>query len=156
MIRPLRLIGLGHDPFLDKLVKNVVKDNTIKGKITELKCQEDFIQRGYLISQPIVADSKYDFIADINNTLYRIQCKSANLSLEQDYISFKAKTTNIRTMKDSYYTKDDIDYFYTYYDNISYLIPVEQASHGENKLRFSAKVNNGNIKWAKDYELDTM
>lgn len=131
-----------------------MKENTIKGKITELKCQEDFIKRGYLVSQPIVADSKYDFIVDINNVLYKIQCKSANLSEDNTYLSFKAKTTNIRTMKDSYYTKDDIDYFYTCYDEKSYLIPVENASHGENKLRFSAKINNGNIKWAKDYELD--
>lgn len=132
-----------------------MKENTIKGALTELQCQQDFIKRGFLVSQPIVADSKYDFIVDINNKLLRIQCKSASLSEDKTFIKLKTKTTNIRTMKDSYYSSDDIDFFYTTYNNIAYLIPVEKSGHGETRLRFtSANQNNPNIRWAKDYELD--
>lgn len=55
-------------------------DNNIKGKITELRCQQDFIEKGILVSQPIVADSKYDFIVDIKGKLFKVQCKSSCLS----------------------------------------------------------------------------
>lgn len=132
-----------------------MKENIIKGILTELKCQQDFISRGYLISQPIVADSKYDYIVDIKGHLYRIQCKSAKMSEDKTFINLKTKTTNVRTMKDSFYSSDDIDYFYTTYNNIAYLIPVQIAGHGDTRLRFSSlNKNNPNIRWAKDYELD--
>lgn len=131
--------------------------NTIKGALTELQCQTDFLTAGILVSQPIVADSKYDFIVDINGKLFKVQCKSSTLSNDQTYISMKTKTTNIRTMKDSFYTKEDIDFFYTCYENKSYLVPVEISGHGETRLRFSSsQPNNPNIRWAKDYEFNQM
>ena len=69
----------------------------------------------------------------------------------------KTKTTNIRTMKDSFYTKEDIDFFYTCYEDKSYLVPVEIAGHGETRLRFSSsQPNNPNIRWAIDYEFSQM
>lgn len=134
-----------------------MRENSIKGLLTELKCQETFTSIGYMVSQPICPDSKYDFVVDIENCLYKIQCKSASLSKDKSYIVLRTKSTNIRTMKDSYYTKKDIDYFYTYYNNTSYLIPVEEAGHGETRLRFSSsQPNNPNIKWASNYEFGTM
>lgn len=134
-----------------------MQDNTIKGILTELRCQQDFIKRGFLISQPITQDSKYDYIVDIDKKLYRIQCKSSSISVNNDYIYMKTRTTNIRTNKDTYYTKDDIDYFYTCYNEKSYLIPVELAGRGETRLRFaSSQPNNPNIRWASKYELDVV
>ena len=131
--------------------------NTIKGALTELQCQIDFLSAGILVSQPIVADSKYDFIVDINGKLFKVQCKSSTLSNDQTYIVMKTKTTNIRTMKDSFYTKKDIDFFYTCYEDKSYLVPVEIAGHGETRLRFSSsQPNNPNIRWAIDYEFSQM
>lgn len=56
-----------------------MKDNTIKGILTELQCQQDFIREGVLVSQPITQDSKYDYIVDILGKLYKIQCKSSSL-----------------------------------------------------------------------------
>lgn len=134
-----------------------MQENTIKGTLTELQCQKDFIQNGILISQPIVQDSKYDFIIDLEGKLLRIQCKTSSLSEDGNFITFKAKSTNIRTMKDTYYTKKDIDFFYTYHQGVSYLIPVEKAGKGETRLRFvSNQPKNPNIRWAKDYELNLM
>lgn len=134
-----------------------MKENTIKGLLTEIQCKKDFIERNILISQPITADSKYDFIIDISHKLFRVQCKSSSLSKDKNYISLRTKTTNIRTMKDSYYSKDDVDYFYTCFNNKSYLIPVEDTGHGETRLRFSANLkNNPNILWASYYELDNI
>lgn len=129
--------------------------NSIKGTLTELQCEKDFIEKGIVVSQPIMPDSKYDFIVDINHKLYRIQCKSSTLSEDKTFISLKTKSTNIRTMKNSYYTRDDIDYFYTCYDGKSYLIPVEIAGRGETRLKFfSEQYKNPNIRWARDYEFE--
>lgn len=134
-----------------------MQENTIRGTLTELQCQKDFIQNGILISQPIVQDSKYDFIIDLKGKLYRIQCKSSSLSADEKFILLKTKSTNIRTMKDTYYTKSDIDFFYTYHQGVSYLIPVEDAGNGETRLRFvSNQPNNPNIRWAKNYEFNLM
>jgi hypothetical protein len=134
-----------------------MQDNTIKGVLTELQCQKDFIEQGVLVSQPITQDSKYDYIVDINGKLYKIQCKSSSLSTDKSYISMRTKTTNVRTMKDTFYSKDDIDYFYTSYEGKSYLIPVEISGHGETRLRFfSNSPNNPNIRWASDYEFNLM
>lgn len=130
-----------------------MRDSSIKGTLTELQCQKDFIERGFIISQPITPDSKYDFIADVKHKLIRIQCKSATLSKDGSCIKFKTKTTNIRAKTSNYYSIEDIDYFYTYYEGKSYLVPVKNAAKGEISLRFSALVNNPTIKWAKNYEL---
>ena len=134
-----------------------MKDNIIKGILTELQCQQDFIREGVLVSQPITQDSKYDYIADVLGKLYKIQCKSSSISEDGSFIHMKTKSTNIRTMKDTFYSKDDIDYFYTCYEGKSYLVPVEIAGHGETRLRFSSsQPNNPNIRWAKDYEFNQM
>lgn len=131
-----------------------MQDNSIKGLLTELQCQKDFIERGFVISQPITADSKYDFIVDIDHKLIRIQCKSATLSKDGSYIKFRTKITNIRAKTSSYYSEEDIDYFYTCYGTKSYLVPIKNSARGEVSLRFSAQINNPTIKWAKNYELD--
>ena len=134
-----------------------MQENSIKGLLTEIQCEKDFISRGFLVSKPVTQDSKYDFIVDIKNNLYKIQCKSASLLEDGSAIHISTKTTNIRTMKNSYYTDKDIDYFYTTYNNIGYLIPVTKAAKGETTLRFSSKNgSNPNIKWAKEYEIDVI
>ena len=102
-------------------------------------------------------DSRYDFIIDLEGKLYKIQCKSSSLSADEKFISLKTQSTNIRTMKSTYYTKDEIDFFYTCHQGVSYLIPVENAGKGETRLRFSSnQPNNPNIRWAKNYEIDLM
>ena len=99
-------------------------------------------------------DSKYDFIIDLEGKLYRIQCKSSSLSADEKFISLKTKSTNIRTMKDTYYTKNDIDFFYTCYQGVSYLIPVEECST-QKTLRFSPPKNgNNNYNKAENYEIE--
>ena len=47
------------------------------GKITELQVAEAFLQRGFQVCQPLVSDSRYDFIVDINGRLLKIQVKTS-------------------------------------------------------------------------------
>ena len=126
-----------------------------KGLLTELQCELFFTSRKILLSKPITQDSRYDYIADYNNHFYKIQCKSA--TFKEDKIVFKTHMNNIRQNTTTYYTTEDIDFFYTYYDGISYLIPISKAGKGETTLRFTSKTpNNPSIRWAKDYVADNI
>ena len=42
-----------------------------KGLLIEIQCQKKFTECGILLSQPIINDSRYDFLADINNKIYK-------------------------------------------------------------------------------------
>lgn len=133
-----------------------MNENTQKGLMTELFCQLDFTKLGIMLSAPIVADCRYDYIADINNNLIRIQCKTCSVNDEETYIKFKSRSimSNTKENLSRKYSKDEIDYFYTCYNGQGYLINVNETSN-EKILRLHACKNNQgkNINWAKDYEL---
>lgn len=130
-----------------------------KGDLTELHCISAFVERGFLVSIPYGENSRYDFIADINGKLIRIQAKTAHeYKNDPAVIEFSCKSTqvNSRRTKIKKYTKEDIDYFATYWNNQCYIVPIEECSTSK-KLRFGSPKNNQakNINFAIDYELDT-
>ena len=55
-----------------------MRDTEILGRTTELECQLAFTKLNIVISQPITPDSRYDYIADIDNKLYRIEVYNKN------------------------------------------------------------------------------
>lgn len=131
-----------------------------KGNLTELQCITAFTEMGALISIPFGEDSRYDFIADVNDKLIKIQCKSSSELIENNQvvaITFKTvrqSGSNSKVYTRVKYTKEEIDYFATFYNNHCYVIPVEECSN-EKRLRFIPP-KNGQIKginFAKDYEL---
>ena len=126
-----------------------------KGLITELQCQLAFSNLGFTVSQPINEDSRYDFIVDINNNLIRIQCKTCSVLEDETGITFATRSNRSNTKETTHrqYTKNEIDYFYTYYDGNSYLVKVEETSC-QKTLRFSNPSNNNNINWANDFLLE--
>lgn len=134
--------------------------NLILGDITELKCILAFEQRGYYTSIPFSGSCRYDVVVDINNKCYRIQCKSSHFYKEDEgSIEFNTtrSTTNTQKTVRYQYTKEDIDYFYTYFNGYDFLIPVEETS--TNKiLRLKPPKNNQieQINIANDYLLDNV
>lgn len=128
------------------------------GNISELSCILAFIKLGYAVSIPYGDCERYDFIVDINNKLYRIQVKTANTNhLNEGYILFRCDNTTTQNGKIVHhsYTKDEIDYFATFYNDKCYLIPVGQCSK-EKRLRLTTPKNGQTqgISFAKDYELE--
>ena len=130
------------------------------GNITELKCLIGFIELGYDCSIPYGNNSKYDFIADVNSKLLKIQCKSSHQTtghgkIDEGSFTFDttSKTTNTKGIKTSVYSKDEIDYFATCWENKIYLIPVEECNTSKT-LRVSPAKNNANYSNACDYELE--
>ncbi len=129
------------------------------GLLTELKCQYAFSERGITLLQPIIADCRYDYVADINHNLVRIQCKTAHLDNNNNtIISILVSSKNWNT-GDRHNYIGEIDYFYTYWDDKHYLIPISLVSDTQKEKRF--RLGNyedynsqNNATYIRDYELD--
>lgn len=126
-------------------------DSNQKGLITELFCELFFTKNKIMLSKPIAQDSRYDYIMEYNKKLYKIQCKSS--TFKEDKIIFRTHMNNVRQNTTTYYSEEDVDFYYTYYEGVDYLIPFKDAGKSETTLRFVSKTpNNPTIRWANDYE----
>lgn len=129
-----------------------------KGNLTELQSIAAFYELGYQVSIPYGEDSRYDFIADVNGNLLKIQCKTSH-EVENGVISFSCRRcySDTKRTHEKNYTKEDIDYFCTFWNGKCYLIPVNECSKGK-YLRFIPTKNGQKegIVFAKDYEIQTI
>ena len=128
-----------------------------KGNLTELQCITAFYKLGYSVSIPYGENSRYDFIADIDGELIKVQVKTSRVKKENEAIVFTCRSTNTNTKTTIYhrYTKEQIDYFATFWNGKCYLVPVEECSV-EKILRFcypSSGQKQG-ITLAENYELE--
>ena len=130
----------------------------ITGELTELKCQMFCLERGFIVSKPIVDNARYDLLLDYNNKFYRIQIKTSRwMSEEHEGIVFNCKSQHSvaggnKIMK---YTPEEIDFFMTEFEGEFYLIPCEKAK-SEMRLRFKPTKNHQDDKatFAKDFRVE--
>lgn len=121
-------------------------DTKIKGNLTEMECMAAFMELGYQISIPFGEDSRYDFIADVNGKLYRIQCKTSSEVIDNDkVVAIKFKTCRqsgncAKVYTRTKYSEDEIDFFATSYNKKCYLVPVKECSL-EKTLRITIPKN---------------
>jgi hypothetical protein len=84
-----------------------------------------------------------------------VQCKTSHES-DLGVIEFSCRSCRSNTQSNlrRRYTVDEVDYFCTYWNNMCYLIPINECSVSK-KLRFIPPKNNQKvgISYAKDYEL---
>lgn len=129
------------------------------GNITEMQCMLAFIQQGYNISTPYGDCERYDFIADVNGKLLKIQVKTSRPSRHTDgAIVFNTSSQTTKNGKEVHqsYDEEQIDYFMTSYERKAYLVPVNECSAREKSLRFDPP-KNGQIKgitFASEYEFE--
>ena len=126
-----------------------------KGNLTELQCLSAFAAEGCGVSIPYGDNSKYDFIADLDGKLLKIQVKTSSLK-DEGSIKFSCRTTHVNCtgVKNERYSANEIDFFATYWDGQCYLVPVAECSV-DKTLRFVAP-KSGQLKgisFAKDYLL---
>ena len=128
-----------------------------KGNITELETMLAFMKLGYNVLTPYGDCERYDFVVDVNGKFIRVQSKTSRSNDEGASFSFSGRSCNRKEGKIShhYYSKDEIDYFVTTFNNKCYLIPVEECG-ADKKLRILPPKNGQvrGITWAKDYELE--
>lgn len=127
------------------------------GEITEQQVAIEFLKLGILISKPLVQSSKYDFVADINHKLYKIQVKTGSFK-EDAYLEFATSTshTNTKGTLNLSYSEDDVDFFATVHENQCYLIPYELCGKRSQRIRF-VPTKSGQTKgilFAKDFHLE--
>lgn len=127
------------------------------GEITEQQVAIEFLKRGIQVSKPLVQDSRYDFVVDINKKLYKIQVKTSSLK-ENSYLEFATSTshTNTKGTLNFSYSSEDVDFFATTYENQCYLIPFSVCGKRSQRLRLISTKNGQTkgITFAKDYEID--
>lgn len=116
-----------------------------------------FLELGYQVSQPLVSDSRYDFIVDIKGKLLKIQVKTSSVDENEEYFEFASQTshTNTKGTINKKYTKDEIDYFATMYQGECYIVPIEETGARLVRLRLKPTKNNQivGIRFAKNYKL---
>lgn len=126
-----------------------------KGNLTELQVITYLYSLGYSCSIPYGENSRYDLIADIQGKLIRIQVKTSSIKDgNPNAIEFACRSsrTNSTGVINSRYTKSEIDYFATFWNNQCYLVPVEECSVSKT-LRFCYPKNGQKtgISLAEDY-----
>ena len=152
---PQWLNGRAADLSIELSEKNM--DSKKKGNLTELQCLAAFVECGCGVSIPYGDNSKYDFIADKNGQLLKIQVKTSSMKNgNPDAISFSCRSTHVNCsgVKNVRYSENEIDYFATYWNGKCYVIPVQECS-AEKTLRF-APPKNGQVKgitFAEEYEI---
>ena len=128
----------------------------MKGSLVEIQCITEFMKLGIEVSIPYGNHARYDFIADYNGKLLKVQVKAPCKIIEGESFSIECRTTHTISKKVVHhnYTEDEIDYFATYYNGICYLVPIQQCS-SQKTLRLvpPASGRTQGINFAKDYEL---
>lgn len=128
------------------------------GEITEQEVALEFLKLGILISKPLVQSSRYDFIADVNNHLYKIQVKTCTEREAGNYFDFATSTshTNTQGTLNISYSANDVDFFATIYNGQCYLIPFELCGKRAQRLRLKPTLNGQTkgILFAKDFKLE--
>lgn len=133
-------------------------DTLIKGMTTELDCIRAFIAAGFQVSIPYGDCARYDFIADKDNKLLRVQVKSSSwVDATKTAFMFYTRSAHINSkgVKQQTYDENQIDYFATFFENKCYIVPVQECSISKT-LRFQPP-KTGQLKginFAADYELD--
>lgn len=130
----------------------------------ELQCMDAFVKLGHTCSIPYGNDAKYDFVADIDGKLIRVQCKSPHLIKERHddnvissiMLNLSTSTTNTKGTVRRGYDKTQIDYYATFYNGITYLIPIEDVKGNTYTLRLKETLNDQyySSHMAEDYVLE--
>lgn len=126
----------------------------VKGNLVELQCIMKFMSMGFECSTPYGNQAKYDILVDTGDEILRIQCKKSHWVDEKNSIMFHtvSQTTNTQKTIRHRYTKNEIDYFATCWEDKVYLIPVDECSTSKS-LRIAPKTEKTppSVNMAEDY-----
>ena len=133
-----------------------------KGTSTELHCILDLTNLGIRCLKPVDESSKYDVVADLNGRFIRIQCKTASWVTDtvEEKVAFSistcCQTTNTKKTTRYKYSKNDIDYFYTWFEGQGYLVSIEEATGVTFRWRYEYPKSNQRqgIHIANDYKIE--
>ena len=130
-------------------------NNKEKGNITELKCLLALKENGIDVSIPYGDNSRYDFVIDVNNKLFKVQCKSSHLTKYNSY-EFATCSNNWNNKRRKSY-KNEIDFFITDVDGICCLIPINDVGDRTSfALRKEKSEFSNNPHYIENYKLENV
>ncbi len=110
------------------------------GQITETRFIFEATRSGHVVSQPFGDNSKYDFILDMNDELYKVQCKT----LRKTKGVYKIQCYSITSSGNHGYN-GSVDYIFAYCaeDDVSVMIPMSEIGDTQEiNLRIEKPNNN--------------
>ena len=129
------------------------------GHRSEIAILHHLTRRGFVVYQPVSINCRCDFLIDVGTRFVRVQCKTA--CVHDTYLTFQARSirSNRRVTLERTYD-GEIDLFLVYCEVLDevYVVPVEEATRTEVRLRLHPTGNNqaSRVRWAKDHRLDVM
>ena len=103
-----------------------------------------FVKLGYNVLTPYGDCERYDFVVDTGKAFVKIQSKTS--STKDDGASFMFSCRSSHRVEGKivhhHYTKDEIDYFATIFNNQCYLVPVEECG-ADKRLRHVRWIGHG-------------
>lgn len=126
-------------------MKRINMNSKQKGNITELEAMLAFLKHGFNVLIQYGDCERYDFVVDANGKFYKIQSKTSTLTDDGGSFIFNCRSVNRKDGKIVHhlYTKDEIDYFVTHFEDKCCLVPVEEC--GCNKQLRINPPKNGQI-----------
>ena len=132
-------------------------DTKRKGDVAELNVLAKLTEMGVDISEPYGEDTRYDFIADINGALVKLQVKNGVYKNGKICASLQSTRYNSNGSSTVSYSKDNVDVFVIYspYTDGVYWVPFDGAPKTGIELRVEeAEQKSSLINWASDYRLN--
>jgi hypothetical protein len=113
----------------------VRSDRHIAGVVAELKAKSEFAELGSVVSTP-ESEARYDFIADVDGKLKKIQCKSAYHTDGYTKVDLRCNNGDRRRA----YNSDEIDAFCIYNPEVDecYLLWIGEAPNTEAERKLSS------------------
>lgn len=86
-----------------------------QGNLTELQVLAAFVAEGFTVCIPYGDNSRYDFIAEQNGKMWRVQVKTSSSARQQGAYEFRCRSSHSvgGVNKNFTYTEKEIDYFAT-------------------------------------------
>lgn len=86
------------------------------GDIGEFAAMAFFVREGFVVSKPLTANIKYDFIADYGGRLFKVQVKTTRKPDDSGAMSFRLSSSNLVSGKwqQNLYTASEVDLFFLY------------------------------------------
>lgn len=128
------------------------------GNIGESVAICEFMKKGIQVLLPFGQNVPYDLVIQINDSFYKIQCKTTKKVHNDTFMRFDICRTGFKG-KRMLYTSQEIDYYFLYCIENNYigLVPINDAiGLSDLILRISPPKNNQAIKirYASDYSFD--
>lgn len=139
-------------------MENIISETAIKGGIAQAKVEQRALEKGFLVSKPIIEQSRYDLIIDNGDELKRLQIKycgkEQNSSKGSVCVDLRKQALNGKVTKG--YKKSEVDAIVVYIpqiDKVCYF-PIDMVDRKSTiTIRYKRSANNQQkrVIYADDY-----